>query len=71
MEFEILLFYKYIKIEDPEGFADKQRNLCVDNDTIQVIIGYSIIHNHMSVTKEFTSFDEWDLVIRNQIEVPE
>ena len=61
MEFEILLFYKYIKIEDPEGFADKQRNLCVENDILgRIIVSHEGINGTVSGKREGTE------VYRNQ-----
>ena len=61
MEFEILLFYKYIKIEDPEVFADKQRNLCVENDILgRIIVSHEGINGTVSGKREGTE------VYRNQ-----
>ena len=49
MEFEILLYYQYVQIDDPESFAAKQKSLCQDNDILgRIIISHEGINGTVS-----------------------
>ena len=55
MDFEILLYYQYVKIDDPESFAAKQKSLCQDNDILgRIIISHEGINGTVSGNKRAT-----------------
>lgn len=54
-EFEILLYYLYEEIQDPESFASSQRRLCAENDIRgRIIISKEGINGTVSGNKEAT-----------------
>ena len=54
-EFEILLYYLYEEIQDPESFASSQRRLCAENDIMgRIIISKEGINGTVSGNKEAT-----------------
>ena len=54
-EFEILLYYLYEEIQDPESFASSQRMLCAENDIRgRIIISKEGINGTVSGNKEAT-----------------
>ena len=55
MEFEILLYYQYVQIDDPESFAAKQKSLCQDNNILgRIIISHEGINGTVSGDKKAT-----------------
>ena len=55
MDFEILLYYQYLTIDDPESFAAKQKSLCQDNDILgRIIISHEGINGTVSGNKKAT-----------------
>lgn len=54
-EFQVLLYYQYVSIEDPEAFRDEQRKLCESLDLKgRIIVAYEGINGTVSGTKENT-----------------
>ena len=55
-EFEILLYYLYVDIQDPESFASSQRRLCEENEIKgRIIISHEGINGTVSGKKEATA----------------
>lgn len=66
MQYEVLLFYKYVTIDDPEKLHDSQRTLCEELNLKGRII---VAHNGINGTVEGTK-DKTGLYIKKMIKDP-